>query len=411
MSKQRLRIRHQIFQYCIIASLLAFPLTLHASLIEATIGTAVVNDATATYYNPAALTLVKTPQAIALGSLAYFNTKFTGQLTLPAIGFKQFGSSNTHTHYFLPSFYFGLPHSNKIAIGIAIISNYFHKDISDDSFLRFFQSSDNVTNIDLVAAIGVKLNDYFSLGASLNLTAVDLLFEPIAKFPNLNTEENKSHNESHGYSWQGDIGCLLKLSKTTVVGFNYRNAVCYQLSGTSTLQSNPQIFSDNYRFKFWTPARSVLSINQNVTTSLGFIGTVQYIQWNVLDAMTFHNLATVIGSQALILPNVKVPFHLRNTWLLTLGSHYRIKTPWVIRAAATYNQSPGNAFYQITAGDSLILGMSSGYDISKCFSIDVGYAHAFIKNKTINLMRSGNIVNGINQASRNAFSLKLIFNG
>ena len=48
----------------IIFTLLWLPASAYASFIESTIGTAVINDATATYYNPAALTLLKNPQII-----------------------------------------------------------------------------------------------------------------------------------------------------------------------------------------------------------------------------------------------------------------------------------------------------------------------------------------------------------
>src|SRR5579871_4155075 len=78
--------------------LLSFPLTLHASFIESTIGAAVVNDATAAYYNPAALILLKNPQLIPLGSAVYFRTHFSGQATQSITGFSQSGSSNANTH-------------------------------------------------------------------------------------------------------------------------------------------------------------------------------------------------------------------------------------------------------------------------------------------------------------------------
>ena len=55
------------------------PLTLQASFIESTMGTAVVNDATATYHNPAALALFNNPQLIVLNSVANFSSQFTGQ--------------------------------------------------------------------------------------------------------------------------------------------------------------------------------------------------------------------------------------------------------------------------------------------------------------------------------------------
>ncbi len=46
--------------------------------------------------------------------------------------------------------------------------------------------------------------------------------------------------------------------------------------------------------------------------------------------------------------------------------------------ASSYIQSPGNPNDQITEGDSIILGASIGYKLSKVISIDAGYAHAFI---------------------------------
>src|SRR5262245_46633267 len=101
--------------------LLLFPLTVHASFIESTMGAAVVNDATAVYYNPAALALLKNPQIIALNSIGDFRTQFTGQFIQSNTGFTQSGSSITQTHYFLPSFYLGIPTTDKITIGLAVI--------------------------------------------------------------------------------------------------------------------------------------------------------------------------------------------------------------------------------------------------------------------------------------------------
>lgn len=410
MSNLRFLPRIKKFRHCLFVFLFLFPLTLHASFIESTMGTAVVNDATATYYNPAALTLLKNSQIIALGSAAYFQSQFTGQSIQTTTGFIQSGSSSAQTHYYLPSFYLSIPATDKVKFGLAVVSNFFNRDMEANSILRYVQSSNSIQDIDLVPALGIKLNDFFALGAGINISHANFVLEPVSGIPSLNIPDSQSHNESSGTGWGGDVGFLIKPAKATLIGFNYRSAITYPLSGTSVLESNPKIVSNDYHFTFWTPARYVLSVSQFVTSALGFIGTIQFINWSIFKDINIHGVATQIGGQPLIIPNATVNYHLHNTWLLTLGSQYRMTPKWVIRAAGNYNQTPGNPNYQITTGDSIILGASTGYEITKNIIIDGSYAHAFIKNEDIHTTTGRTIINGINKGSRNAVSLKLTLN-
>src|SRR5215216_1196775 len=103
---------------CFLLLVLLVP-TSHASFIEATIGTAVVNDETTTYYNPAALTLLKKSQFVALSSLASARSQFTGQAIQAQSGFNLIGGGLTETKYFLPSLYFAGPISQKIVAGVS----------------------------------------------------------------------------------------------------------------------------------------------------------------------------------------------------------------------------------------------------------------------------------------------------
>lgn len=412
MNKQGLlsNLKHvHAFQRIIFIYLVVFPLVLHASFIESTIGTAVVNDATATYYNPAALILLKNNQMVTLGSIAYFHSHFTGQVTQAATGFTQSGSSNAHTHYYLPSLYFGVPTHYKIALGLAVISNSFNRDMENNSILRYTQSNNSIQNIDVVPAIGIRLNEFFSIGAGINISYANFLLKPILGFPSLNIPDSQSRNESSGTGWGGDVGFLLKTSVSTLIGFNYRSSVTYQLEGKSVFESQPKVTSNHYHFKFWTPARSVLSINHFITKTLGLIGTLQYIQWNIFKDINIHGIATQIGSQPVIIPSAKVHYHLHNTWLITLGGHYRITPTCVIRIAGSYDGAPASGNYQISNGDNIIIGASIGYEISKIITLDGSYAHAFIRDKRIHVT-GRNLINGINKGSRDALSLKLTIN-
>jgi long-chain fatty acid transport protein len=390
------------FQVFLLLSLLLFPLILRASFIESTMGAAVVNDATATYYNPAALVLLKQPQIISLNTAGRVRSEFTGQTTQLRTGFIQSGSPTTQTDYYLPSFYLGVPLKNKFTIGLAVIANSFNKDIDGNSILRYEQSDNSVRNVDFVPAIAYKFNDIFSLGAGMNLSYADFLLKPTIGFPSLNIPDSESRNECDGTGVGWDVGALLKPTKSTLIGLNYRSAVTYRLSGKSVFESDPEIVSDNYGFTFWTPARIVLSANQFITKNLAVIGTVQRIQWSIFDEIKIHDIATPLG-----ILDANAPYHLHDSWLFTLGGQYRITPKWIIRVASSYNQSPANTNFQISNGDSIILGASMGYEIFKNVIIDGSYAHAFIQNQNIHIATNTAAINGVTNGLVDVVSLKL----
>lgn len=398
-----------IFRALFLLCLLLFPITLRASFIEATMGAAVVDDATAVFYNPAALALLKNRQIIILNTVSSFSSEFTGRAIQVNTGFTQSGNSDTTTRYYLPSLYLGMPVTNHVTVGFAVISNFFNNDPDGSSILRYVQSSNKIQNVDFVPALEYKFNDFFSVGASINLSYADFLLMRTLGFPSLNIPDSQSRNESDATGIGGDVGFLLKPSQYTTIGFNYRSAVTYQFNGTSILESNPEVISNDYGFKFWTPARSVLSINQMITPAFGMIGTVQYIQWSIFKEIDIHGIATKIGSQPVIL-DAKVPYYLRDTWLLTLGAYQRITPKLILRVAGSYNQSPANGNYQISNGDSIIVGPSISYQISKNMIIDASYAHAFIQNKDIHITGAINQIDGVTSGFLDTFSLKLTFN-
>lgn len=394
----------------LIACIVLFSTTLHASFIESTIGAAVVNDATASFFNPSALTLLKNSQVIGLGTVGFVNNEFTGQASQIGTGFTQHGSSSSHSHYYLPSLYLGIPTTKNIFVGFAIVSNILNRDLDSNSVLRYSQSNNTIQDIDFVPAIGIKFNDYFSLGGSVNFSRANILLEPTSGFPSLNIPDSQSRNNSDATGLGGDVGFLVKPSKSTLIGFNYRSAITYHFSGTSIFEGPPELISNNYSFTFWTPARSVLSISHLITPSLGVITTIQRIQWSIFKSVDLHNVATQIGSHPIIVPNASIPYHLQDSWVFTLGGQYRFNPKFILRAAATYNQSPGNGNYQISNGDSIIVGPSVGYEITKHVLIDGSYAHAFVKNEDIHITTGRNIIQGVNKGSLDAISLKLTVN-
>lgn len=385
---------------------LASPWVAHASFIEATMGTAVVNDATAAYHNPAALTLVQKNQLVALGSIAQSRTKFQGQVSTRGIGLR--GSASSQSQFYLPSFYLALPVNDTVVTGLAVVSNFFNNDVEKQSILRYAQSGNSVQSIDFVPALGIRLKPWLALGASFNLSTAHFLLTPISGFPSLNIPDSQSRNEAFAQSIGGDVGFLLRPHKKVLVGFNYRSNNKYLFEGKSVLESIPRVVSHRYQFTFWTPARAIVSFSYAATQKIGLIGTVNRIYWSVFKNSDINGIATQTGGMPLIIAHARVPYYLRDTWLLTVGGQYRWNDKTVLRAALSFNQSPGNGNYQIITGNSWILGSSFGYKITKSLSLDASYAHAFFNKADIHTQ--GLLpISGVNQSSRDAVSLKLTY--
>ncbi|MFZ4077011.1 MAG: OmpP1/FadL family transporter [Legionellaceae bacterium] len=386
------------------------PPALQASFIESTMGTAVVNDATATYHNPAALTLFKTSQFIALGSLADISSNFTGKSLSPLTPSVQSGHTKIHGTYDLPSLYMSTPIQNQGRIGIAIVSNSLNSSLDETSILRYTQPNTQLHSLDAMPGFALQLNDYLSLGLGLNYSYARFTSNPITGFPALNLPDSQSHNVASDSSYGGNAGFVIKPARSTLLGFNYRSAVSYQFSGRSQLKGVPSLTSNQYNFDYWTPARSVLTLSHFITSDLGFISTLQRVQWSIFKSSVVHGVVTQTGTHAIIVPEVIVPYHFHDTWTYTLGGIKKVTPTWVVRVAGTYDQSPSHGNYKITSGDSFVLGASSGYEIYKNWFIDGSYAHVFVKNQPINIASKSNRITGVNKTVGNSVSIKLTVN-
>lgn len=385
--------------------------SLHASFIEQTLGTAVVKDATAVFFNPSALTNVAKPQFIFLGTLAQSEFQFSGSVQRVPLNVMESGSTSTKSNFSLPSLYASLPLNDKFFVGFAVVANDFDKELDNHSVLRYVQARNQTDDMDLVPAIGVKINESFSIGGNLNISHAHMVQEPISGIPSINIPEGRSLNDSKATSLGGDFGLLLKLAHKTALGFNYRSAITYHLNGTSLITAPQVIYSDDYHFKFWTPARTVVSLSHFFNEKIGLIGTVQYLQWDIFKNAYVYNFASQSNNRAFIVPKARINYDFHNSWLVTLGSIYNATTKWKIRVAATYNQSPSNGTYQISTGDSLITGFSTGYELLDQFMVDFSYGHAFFRKQSINIWTSQNIINGVNKGVHDAVSLKFTLTG
>lgn len=200
-------------QYVIIGFLLLNS-PLHASFIEQTMGTAVVKDATAVYFNPAALTISPHQQLILLSTLARAQFQFNGSAQNIPFGITESGSTISKSNFFLPSVYLSIPMNERFVAGFAVVANDFNRELDNNPILRYILARNQTNNIDFIPALGIKINQFLSIGGNINFTYAHLIQEPItAGIPRLNIPESRSLNDTQANSLGGDFGILIKPGK------------------------------------------------------------------------------------------------------------------------------------------------------------------------------------------------------
>ena len=237
-----------MFLHFILLVLILLPLISNASFIEQSMGSAIVEDATAIYFNPSTLAFLKKKQFIALGTLGNTESLFSGQ-TMQLLTNSSFpGNAKTQSHFALPSVYYAMPLLDKWSFGLAVIANDIVKGI--DSIARLGQShSDNqIKTLDFVSALAYRLNNHVSVGGGLIRGYASYMIEPIAGFPNLEIPDFETHNKSSGDAWAGEIGVFIKPDKKMLIGLNHRSALTFNLSGESKVTGSPPHTSDGYNF-------------------------------------------------------------------------------------------------------------------------------------------------------------------
>lgn len=110
--------------------------------------------------------------------------------------------------------YLSIPINERFVAGFAVVANDFNRELDNQPILRYFLARNQTKNIDLIPALGIKINQFLSIGGNINFTYAHLIQEPIAAgIPRLNIPESRSLNDSQANNVGGDFGILIKPGK------------------------------------------------------------------------------------------------------------------------------------------------------------------------------------------------------
>jgi long-chain fatty acid transport protein len=205
--------------------------------------TAVANDPTAIFYNPAGLGWQEHFSAeVAAGFITKLDGKFDGTNPFPGDG----ANGEQHlTTFFVPTFFGVLPLTRDINLGVGVFSPYglgFRWDNTDNQWPgRFISTNAVIQTIDLNPVLSWRLIPQLSIagGADFRLSKVQLernigTFDPLTSsfVDTAYLKLNSSIWDNSGWGWNAAI--MIKPVPEFSIGASYRSSITVDYDGTAT---------------------------------------------------------------------------------------------------------------------------------------------------------------------------------
>lgn len=347
-------------------------------------GAASAEDASTIFYNPAGMSRLSGSQVTVAGSLIGPSAQFSNSGSTAATGRTLGGTPGDAGNWILvPNAYFAMELNPKTRIGLGINSPFGLQTQYDSNWVGRFQAMNSkIRTINLNPSVSYQLNDAVSLGAGLNYQHINAELSSMKSFGAFG--EGPSSMTGSDSAWGYNLGALFETGSGGRVGFSYRSAIRYQLSGNAYTASALPLPGTNV----FTPVTA--NIKTPDTLSLSYF-TALNEKWDVMTDLTrtgwsnFNELRIVQASTGATL--ALTPENWKDTWRVSLGGNYHYSDAWMIRAGAAYDQSPVADAYRtarIPDGNRTWLSLGGQYKPGKQDTVDFGYAHLFVSNVPIN---------------------------
>ena len=388
-----------------------------------------VTDASAIFYNPAALTSVEKRQFVISVDGVGVSNKFadTGS-TRPSLGSLVFpvplggtgGEAGGWTP--VPSAYFSWQASPRFWAGLGVGAPFGLKTEWDNDWVgRFHAVKSEVKTVNVNPTIAVKATDWLSLGVGADYQRLDAELSQNVGYGGISVgvasaaggpaaaagilaqlggpaglaREGLGQVKGDDWSWGWNAGVLARLGEPGRLGVSYRSKIKHTIEGDASFTGAPTFATQgplgtlgsalNARFAPG-PVSADVDLPDTLSVAAAYLGPKVEVlgDWTWTGWSSLQDLTVVRGNDV-ELSDVALKF--RDTWRVGGGFNYRLNETWKLKLGVAYDKSPVQDLYRtprlpdqgrtwVAAGFQARLGKGA---------VDVGYAHLFIKDASSTL--------------------------
>ena len=348
--------------------------------------TASVSDASAVYYNPAALSEVDGNNLLVSGS--YINVVSSVENS----GRK---AVNKHDDNFLATL-FGNYHipGTDLTLGIGTYTPFGLATTYERDFTRFAAQRSQLKTIFVTPALSWQPTPHVSFGAGVSFVHASGLFSRGLCFDRISgcvtpggPLEGRLRLTDTTNNFAYNLGLLVKPKENLKFGLTYRSRVDLRFDNASVKLNgalSPSPVKADVR-PFPLPPVINAGLFWQIHPSWGAEFVYEYTRWKEFKSFSasFSPTPRLLG--VVPIPSFSLPERWKNTSVLRFGGYYALNRMWELRAGMTLDETPipsRTLNPAIPGADALTLNGGLGYKWERV-SVDVGYMAVFYKNRKV----------------------------
>ena len=353
-------------------------------------GSAIAEDASTVYFNPAGMTYIEGTQLVGALHLIKPSAEFSNNGSIAGAG-KPLGGTGGDAGdlAFIPNAYFKMDYSDTIKLGIGVNVPFGLKTEYENGWIGRFQAlKSEVKTVNINPALAFKVNDQLSLGFGVSAMWAQATLTRAVNFGALGEGSVKIKADDWGFGY--NLGAIYQVTPDTRIGMAYRSKVDQHLEGDATFNRpigipNAGAAADGtINASVSLPENFSVSVFSKLNDTWDVMGDVTWTHWSRFKQLT------IFRSSGALLSNTDENWD--NSMRYSIGANYHYSDSIKLRAGLAYDQEAVNDDFRtarIPGNDRKWLALGANWKASPNSSVDVGYAHLFISDANINDGRSG----------------------
>jgi long-chain fatty acid transport protein len=342
-------------------------------------GSAIAEDASTIFFNPAGMTYIQGTQAAGALHLINPNAEFNDKGSIKAQGVPPKGGEgpNAGDLAFVPNFYFMTEINPSIKAGVGLNAPFGLKTEYDDKWVGRFQADKSeVKTININPAVAFKVSDQLSLGIGVSAMWTEATLTRQVNRVVAPETSVKIKGDDWGFGF--NLGAIYQVTADTRIGMAYRSKIDQHLEGRS---SSPAVAALNTKVKadVTLPENFSVSAFSKLNDTWDLMGDVTWTRWS-----RFKELRIDFANAT---PDAVTPENWDNTMRYSVGVNYHYSDAIKLRAGLAYDEEAIKDEFRtarIPGNDRKWLSLGAGWQVTPASKLDVGYSHLFISDASVN---------------------------